>query len=142
MRDPREKLETLNVLQQVSGRFGVQRIGHVILDDHLHFLLRGSSADIPRWVSAFKQRINFDRRNAGLAWAGLWQKRYYEHVIRGDADFRRHLDYIHYNPVKHGYVDSAQDYPWSSFRHWVGRGAYETDWGTSVLPDAADLDLE
>jgi len=52
------------------------------------------------------------------------------HTIRDDRDFRLHCDYIHYNPVKHVYASSAQEWPHSSFRNYVGRGLYETDRGT------------
>ena len=67
---------------------------------------------------------------------GIWQRRFWDHVIRDELDFERHLDYIHYNPVKHGLVQNACDWPYSSFQRWVERGVYEPNWGsaeTSVL---------
>ena len=55
---------------------------------------------------------------------GVWQKRFWEHQVRGDRDFANHLDYIHYNPVKHGLVTCPHLWPWSTFQKWVSRGAY------------------
>jgi putative transposase len=60
---------------------------------------------------------------------GLWQRRYWEHVIRDDADLERHVDYIHLNPVKHGYVSRVSDWPYSSFHRYVARGILPPDWG-------------
>ena len=64
---------------------------------------------------------------------GIWQRRYWEHTIRHDDDFARHFDYIHFNPVKHGYVENVADWPYSSFHHMVQSGFYPLDWaiGTS-----------
>jgi putative transposase len=60
---------------------------------------------------------------------GIWQRRFWEHVVRDDLDFERHLDYIHCNPVKHGYVPCPRDWPYWSFQRWVERGVYEPNWG-------------
>ena len=60
---------------------------------------------------------------------GLWQRRYWEHAIRDDADLARHVDYIHFNPVKHGLVKRVCDWPYSSFKHYVARGDLPQDWG-------------
>lgn len=62
---------------------------------------------------------------------GVWQRRFWEHLIRDDEDFARHLDYIHYNPVKHGCAARAADWPYSTFQKWVKRGVYAEDWGTA-----------
>jgi hypothetical protein len=60
---------------------------------------------------------------------GIWQRRYWEHAIRDDADLERHADYVHFNPVKHGYVKCVADWPHSSFRRYVDRGLLDPDWG-------------
>ena len=70
---------------------------------------------------------------------GIWQRRFWDHVIRDELDFERHLDYIHYNPVKHGYVKCPRDWPYSSFQRWVERGVYEPNWGCA---EAAALRLD
>ena len=59
---------------------------------------------------------------------GIWQRRYWEHAIRDDADFERHVDYIHYNPVKHGLVSRVVDWPHSSFHRYVEEGILPADW--------------
>jgi putative transposase len=63
---------------------------------------------------------------------GIWQRRYWEHVILDDADLARHVDYIHFNPVKHGLVQRARDWPHSSFHQHVKRGLLPPDWGGDV----------
>ena len=60
---------------------------------------------------------------------GIWQRRYWEHLIRDENDLRRHVEYIHFNPVKHGHVARALGWPHSSVRRWVERGEYPADWG-------------
>ena len=62
---------------------------------------------------------------------GLWQRRYWEHLIRDEADLHRHFDYIHFNPVKHGWVSRVRDWPHSSFHRFVEAGRYDIDWGAS-----------
>ena len=58
----------------------------------------------------------------------LWQRRYWEHTIRDEEDFSRHVDYIHYNPVKHGLVSRVQDWGFSSFHRYVHLGLLSPDW--------------
>ena len=64
--------------------------------------------------------------------AAVWQRRFWEHTIRDEEDLNRHLDYIHYNPVKHGLVKSVAEWPWSSFHRYVRMGYYEEGWGEGV----------
>ncbi len=59
----------------------------------------------------------------------LWQRRFWEHTLRNAADFSRHIDYVHYNPVKHGYVNKVADWPYSSFHRFVAKNIYPLDWG-------------
>jgi putative transposase len=59
---------------------------------------------------------------------GIWQRRYWEHTIRDENDFARHIDYIHINPVKHGLVSRVRDWPHSSFHRMVKLGIYPEDW--------------
>jgi putative transposase len=60
---------------------------------------------------------------------GIWQRRYWEHAIRDDADLERHVHYIHFNPVKHGYVSRVVDWPHSSFHRYLAQSVLPTDWG-------------
>ena len=63
---------------------------------------------------------------------GIWQRRYWEHLIRDKADFRVHVDYCHFNPVKHGHVSRAADWPYSSIHRYIRNRAIPVDWGGEV----------
>ena len=67
--------------------------------------------------------------------ASVWQRRLWEHEIRNEEDFNNHIDYIHYNPVKHGHVKRVQDWPYSTFHRYVKEGIYPVDWGGDGLDD-------
>ncbi len=59
---------------------------------------------------------------------GIWQRRYWEHTIRDELDYARHVDYVHFNPVKHGFVARVSDWPYSSFSRFVDAGVHPIDW--------------
>jgi putative transposase len=61
--------------------------------------------------------------------AAIWQRRFWEHALRDEEDLNHHLDYLHFNPVKHGLVTKAADWPWSSFHRFVKLGYYDAEWG-------------
>lgn len=69
---------------------------------------------------------------------GLWQRRFWEHQIRDDADYTRHVDYTHYNPVNHGLVRRACDWPQSTFHRFVRLGLYPPDWAGGGIEDPRD----
>ena len=64
----------------------------------------------------------------------VWQRRFWEHAIRDEADYAAHVDYIRYNPVRHGLASAARDWPHSSFATWVERGVYDPCWGSDEMP--------
>jgi len=101
----------------------------VLLPDHLHCMwqLPEGDADYPiRWA----QIKRFSRHRLGMRpEEKLWQARYWEHCIRDEDDYARHLDYIHWNPVKHGLVAQAAAWPYSTFHRFVAAGVYSADWG-------------
>jgi putative transposase len=78
------------------------------------------SRGLPRRESLTTSRVSKGER-------GIWQRRYWEHAIRDDADYAGHADYIHFNPVKHGYVSRVRDWPYSSFRRMARAGSYPLD---------------
>ncbi len=80
--------------------------------------------------SLVKIDIDLDRNKKGEI--NLWQRRYWEHQIRDDKDLQAHIDYIHFNPVKHGHVENVTDWPYSSFHRYVRLGIYDDDWGHHV----------
>ena len=111
----------------------------VILPDHLHCILTlpPEDSDYPmRWnlikagfsrcLPRVEQR-NLSRVNKGER--GVWQRRYWEHMIRDEHDYARHVDYIHYNPVKHSHVSRAAEWPYSSLHRYIAAGILTEDWG-------------
>lgn len=143
LREPASKRMVLETFRTVKRHHGYRHLAHVVLDDHLHWMLIAEgSAGVASLVSSVKLGLLQRRRNAGLDWKRLWQPRFHDHILRDEDDLRRHLDYIHFNPVKHGYVSAARDYPWSSFHAWVARGHYDPCWGNTEPPAAASLDYE
>lgn len=111
----------------------------VILPDHLHavWTLPDGDADFSkRWMlikSAFSRSLpkteNLKSGRIKKRERGIWQRRFWEHLIRDETDYERHVDYIHYNPVKHGYVDKAIDWPYSSIHRYMTEGLLMPDWG-------------
>jgi putative transposase len=85
-------------------------------------LIKGSfSRGLPRGEPVSNSRLQRGER-------GIWQRRYWEHTIRDEDDFARHVDYIHFNPVKHGYVEGPAAWPYSSFHRMVRLGFYPAEW--------------
>ena len=73
---------------------------------------------------------------------GIWQRRFWEHLIRDEEDWRRHVDYIHYNPDKHGYVPRPTDWVHGSFSRMVELGLYPPNWGCREPEHLKSMDLE
>jgi putative transposase len=118
----------------------------VILPDHIHCIWRlpaGDSNYSIRWrliKSYFSSELNHPVNKRGEK--EIWQRRFWEHLLRDDEDWRRHMDYIHYNPVKHGYVMSPGDWFYSSFRRAIQDGLYAPDWGAEEPGSISRMDLE
>jgi len=123
----------------IQQRQPFETIAICVLPDHLHAVWRlpSGDADFPlRWnliKSGFSRGLQADQPRSRSKLVkrerGLWQRRYWEHAIRDEADLARYVDYIHYNPVKHGLVRRVCDWPYSSFKHYVARGDLPADWG-------------
>ena len=110
----------------------------VILPEHLHTIwtLPKEDSDYPkRWKfikSSFThqiQKVGVVSKNNRFGEHGVWQRRYWEHTIRNEREFEVYVDYIHYNPVKHGLVKNIQDWPYSSFYQYVKNGVLHENWG-------------
>ena len=123
----------------------------VLLPDPLHCLgtLPPDDADfslrwnlIKRWVThacgerLFRMEWMTDSKRTHRE-STLWQRRFWEHQIRDDRDYQVHGDYVHFNPVKHGHVGRAIDWPYSSFHRCVREGAYVPDWGVGQVDEVA-----
>ena len=110
----------------------------VVLPDHLHCLWRLPDEDVAypvRWREIKKYVSKVLGRS-------VWQRAYWEHCIRDEGDWQRHLDYIHYNPVRHGYVASAMAWPYSSFGRWLRCGYYSPGWGECEPEGIVDMEYE
>lgn len=111
----------------------------VVLPDHLHCVWSLPDGDVDystRWgliKAHFSRGVERgERRSASRikrGERGIWQRRFWEHCLRDEGDYARHVDYIHWNPVKHGYVQRVAGWPHSSFQRHVARGAYPVGWG-------------
>jgi len=99
----------------------------VLLPEHLHTLWQ-----LPDNDAAYSMRWNQIKRRTSQQCphlAPIWQRRFWEHTIRDEADFAAHFDYIHFNPVKHGHVNRVSDWVYSTFHRHVKNGIYPRDWG-------------
>jgi putative transposase len=115
----------------------------VLLPEHWHTIWT-----LPEGDTGFSKRLAVIKKEFTKSWLGLggleqprsgsrarnrrrgvWQRRFWDHLIRDEEDFARHFDYIHYNPVKHGHVRYPVDWPYSTFHSWVKRGEYPREWG-------------
>jgi len=119
--------------------------GWVVLPDHLHCirtLPEGDADYAARWrliKTRFVRSLPFTESRSPARTRrgerGIWQRRYWEHLIRDERDFIRHMDYLHFNPVKHGYVNAVRDWPYSTFARLVEAGIYPADWDGGGVPD-------
>ena len=126
------------VIKRVKTKYPFSINAWVVLPDHMHcvwtlplndadfstrwrLIKSGFSRALPKIEYRSKVRITAGER-------GIWQRHYWEHCIRDDSDFERHIDYVHVNPLKHGYVRRVSDWPYSSFHHYVVKGMYHENW--------------
>jgi putative transposase len=83
---------------------------------------------VQSWTAAGAYEAAISQARVKRHERGIWQKRFWEHRIRSQTDLARHVNYIHYNPVKHGLVRCPHAWPHSSFQRWVKQGYYKPDW--------------
>ncbi len=127
----------------VEKRFPFRTNAICLLPDHIHAIWTLPEEDQNyslRWKEIKRQftkrylleigdgeQRNLARQERGEA--AIWQRRFWEHTIWNDDDLAKHVDYIHFNPVKHGLVKQVKDWRWSSFHRYVREGFYDLDWG-------------
>ena len=135
-----------DVIRRVKNRHPFQLDAIVVLPEHMHAiwtLPQGDSDYSTRWMlikSAFSRQLpktehrSASKRKKGER--GIWQRRYWEHLIRDEMDFQRHVDYIHFNPVKHGHAMRASDWKYSSIHRFIANGLIDRFWGSQIeLPE-------
>ncbi len=128
----------------------------VLLPDHIHSIWQlppGDSDYSSRW-GLIKERFSREYLSSGGTEGtatenrikhrerAVWQHRFWEHTIESEENFKNCLDYIHWNPVKHGLVTTPREYPWSSFEKWVRLGEYDLEWGDAVIGDMAGAEWD
>ena len=133
-------------ISKVRRRWPFQINAIVLLPDHLHCvwtLPSGDSDFSTRWnqikghftkewlASGGREAISSESRLKKRE-RGVWQRRLFEHCCRDEGDFRRCVEYVHINPLKHGLVERVVDWPWSSFHRYVRLGEYSEDWGSAA----------
>ena len=130
-------------IQLARAHFPFEILAWVLLPDHLHCIWKLPDSDaefakrwgiIKRHVSSrcaveFNDEAWLSPSRRKRSETSLWQRRYWEHCIRDDEDFTRHVEYLHWNPVKHGLAKRVADWPYSTFHRYVARGIYPADWG-------------
>lgn len=138
--DPDNVRHLRRAVAQVRSELPFRVVGAVVLPDHLHFIW-----NLPHDDGNFSSRISrvkglFTRAVVAIRPRALpasrqrrgeqvvWQRRFWEHAIRDERDLANHLDYIHYNPVKHAVASCPHAWPYSSFHRWVRTGQYSRDW--------------
>ena len=125
----------LAVMREVKQAISYRMLGYVILDDHFHWIILPiNPKDFPRIMQSVKLRFTRRFKDNPEIFRQAWQPRFWDHIIRDAKDFVRHLDYIHYNPVKHGYVANPAAYRWSSLQSHVTRGRYPAGWAVTTPP--------
>jgi REP-associated tyrosine transposase len=145
-----------NAMRSVREELAYKTVACVLLHDHLHCiwtLPEGDDDYSTRWKrikSEFTREwlgrggeespVSPAKRARGRR--GVWQPRFWEHTIEDEEDLQSHFDYVHYNPLKHGYVKRLADWPWSSFHRYVAEGHYPPDWGSTEPPHLGGLEFE
>jgi putative transposase len=130
-----------SAFRQCRALHPFETVAIAVMPEHLHCIwtLPDGDADYSTRWSLIKRVFTRKQYREGPKEAGasnkIWQSRFWEHTIRDETDLERHVDYIHFNPVKHGYTTRAADWPHSSFHRYVKRGTLTSDW-------ACDADTE
>jgi putative transposase len=136
--------------RSVRAKYPFRIDAMVVLPEHLHCIwtLPTGDADFStrwrlikgRFARAIVPGELRSSRRVQKGERGIWQRRFWEHVIRDEQDFATHVDYIHYNPVRHGWAQRVSDWPHSSFHRYARLGIYPEDWAAPV--GSLELDLE
>ena len=140
-----------HALKLVQTRHPFHIPASVVLPDHCHFIMELSEgeSDFSTRLSLFKAAFSRSLPKAAIESSTsrikrrereIWQRRFREHTIRNETDFQRHFDYIHFNPVKHGYAIRCVDWPYSSFHRCVKQGIYPADWGHAEPDETMNLE--
>ena len=143
-----EAIELLKqILHNVKELYPFTMHAYAFLPDHFHIMLKSSSSvTISQIMQSLKQNFTWSYKKIknipNSTSIVIWQSGSWDHVIRDENDYNRHLDYINYNPVKHGYVSKPEEFPHSSYMTCVNKGWYEIGWGYKEPEKLKDIDFE
>lgn len=154
----RKQLLTSNIqflkeaFKETKKYFNFEILGLVVLPEHFHILLKPENIkNYPKIIKSIKYNFSNKFNVVGLASPTymakrekqIWQRRYHEHTIKDEEDLNNHLDYIHYNPIKHNLVKNVKDWEFSSFHKFVRMDNYDINWGSSQdIENIKDFDYE
>ena len=123
-----------NSIKNSQEKFPFIIIAWVILPDHFHMLIDPVDCHLSSLMRKIKLSFSKKIRNQiGVNSSRIWQNRYWDHIIRNEEDFNLHIDYIHYNPVKHGIVNDPFKYSYSSIHKYYKEGFYAREWGAKEI---------
>jgi putative transposase len=134
-----------STLRSVQAIHPFHLLAYAILPDHMHLLMRTEpDTDFSQVMKSIKWNFtrNYKAAKAIEEPLPLWQERFWDHVIRDETDLSHHMDYIHYNPVKHGCVDAPEKWKSSTFSYWLERGYYTSGWGRAEPSEIASFSWE
>ena len=133
------------VLRKTKELHPFNMVAYIFLPDHMHLMIRptGTSNFSKIMHSAKSYFTHIYKKQIGFTGnMKVWQKRFRDHIIRDEQDFEHHINYIHYNPVKHGYVSRPEDWPHSTFASWKAKGSYPDKWGWSLPDSLRDFNVD
>jgi len=142
-REPHHVAALCDALRSVRACDPFETLALVVMPDHLHCIWRLPQGDTNfsvRWEWVKKRTAR--ALHCGTRAASVWQPRFWEHLIRDEADLARHVDYIHFNPVKHGLARRPGEWRYSTFRQYVACGHYPSDWGVAADSPIASMSRE
>ncbi len=134
-------MDTLSQVRQIHPH---RLHAYIILPDHFHFLLEPLDCTISKIIQSLRRNftLSYKRHHRIRDNLTLAQHRFFDHVIRNQEDMNRHLDYIHFNPVKHGLTDKPERWPHSSYMDFVKQGHYQIGWGWKEIPGIRGMNPE
>ena len=135
-----------DTLFAVKARYEFNLNAYVILPDHFHWIITipGESLNFSKIMLNFKWNysMNYKKLNRQNREIHIWQRGFWDHIIRDEKDYRNHLDYIHWNPVKHGYVENPSEWEWSSFLEFCEKDVYLPEWGKNEPESIKEMHFE
>ena len=155
-RDAAARVLLGTVMREVRDESPFKTVAACLLPDHLHAIWKLPTGDADysgrwkeiksrfteRWLAAGGKELPVSESRRKRGERGVWQRRFWEHMLRDESDLETRFDYVHYNPVKHGYVRRPWDWEFSTFRRYVAMGYYDKGWGETGPPNLAGLDFE